>query len=148
MKKVIRVGVYAIAIQDEAILLITKGGTDSNRDKLDLPGGGIEFGESSEEALRREFLEEVGMRFTSMRLVDNISFTMDILDAKPPLAFHQIGQIYQVYGWEDVPKAQPEHEFDWYPLEKLKASQLTPLADIMVQRLRSASGEPATPLLN
>jgi 8-oxo-dGTP pyrophosphatase MutT (NUDIX family) len=136
MKKVTRVGVYGVALQNESILLITKGDKHIPPDQLDLPGGGFEFGETSEEALRREFREEVGMTFKSMRLLDNLTSTTDILEANPPYTFHQIGQIYEVYGWEAIPGAVTEHAYAWYPLDSINTKLLTPFAEVFIQRLR------------
>lgn len=52
-----RVSAYGIYIKDEKVVLTNDAGTD----RWDLPGGGIEEGESIEDGLRREFLEETGM---------------------------------------------------------------------------------------
>lgn len=50
--------VYAVAVTEQCeILLVGDGGGDEN---WWLPGGGIEPGESDEDALRRELLEEAG----------------------------------------------------------------------------------------
>ena len=49
-----RFGAYGIAVQSDQVLI------ESARRGLFLPGGGIEEGETVEEALYREFLEETG----------------------------------------------------------------------------------------
>ena len=57
MKEHKHLGVYGLIIKDEKILLIKKV-TGPYDGKLDLPGRTIEFGETPEETLRRELLEE------------------------------------------------------------------------------------------
>jgi 8-oxo-dGTP pyrophosphatase MutT (NUDIX family) len=68
--------------------------------KLDFPGGGIEFGESAEQTMRREFAEEVSMEFDSMQLIDNLTATVDVSSTpfNEPYLFYQIGMIYQLNG--------------------------------------------------
>ena len=97
MNKVIRTGVYGAAIEDGKILLITQQ-YGPYKGKYDFPGGGIEFGESIEEALRREFMEEVGFGFTSMKLLTNVTTVVQLID-HPDYGdgeLHQIGLIYTV----------------------------------------------------
>ena len=53
-------GVYGICIKDDQVLVIKKG-RGPYKGLYDLPGGRIEFGEKAEEALRREFEEEVSV---------------------------------------------------------------------------------------
>lgn len=53
------VGVYGVAIKDGNILLIKKS-RGPYAGMYDLPGGKIEDGEEIEDALHREFVEEVG----------------------------------------------------------------------------------------
>lgn len=59
-----RVGVAAImgAQGMWGKILLGRRGKDPNRGMLVLPGGGVEEGESLEEALRRELLEETGVQ--------------------------------------------------------------------------------------
>lgn len=99
-KRVTRVGVYGIAIKDSTMLLIRqKKGPFSG--KFDFPGGGIEFGETPEKTLRRELMEEVGMEFDSMELVDNLTATIDVPKSNlhESYLFFQIGMIYHLEGF-------------------------------------------------
>ncbi len=59
--------VGAIVTDSERNVLLVRRAHDPAQGKLGLPGGFIEPGESSEEALRREVLEEVGLSIRSMR---------------------------------------------------------------------------------
>lgn len=98
-KEVTRIGVYGVAVNGKKILLI-KQKRGPYADKLDFPGGGIEFGESPEQALRREFAEEVAMEFDSCKLLENLTVMVDV--PRTPLneqyTFYQIGMIYKVNG--------------------------------------------------
>lgn len=55
----IRVAVKAVIQDDEGRTLVVK---ESGRDWWDIPGGGIEHGETLEEALARELHEEVSLK--------------------------------------------------------------------------------------
>lgn len=52
--------VAAIIIRDHAILLIRRG-TEPGLGKWSVPGGSMEIGETIEEAVKREVLEETGL---------------------------------------------------------------------------------------
>lgn len=135
MKQVTRLGVYGIALEGNKILLVSKGPNGCYRNKLDLPGGGVEFGESPEETLRREFMEETGRSFQTMHLVNNVSHVLEVLDLTPPHRFHHLGQLYFVTGLETIP-SMPFEEHNWYDFQQLVPEQLTPFAEIVIKDLQ------------
>ena len=96
-RKITRTGVYGVVV-DEGKLLVVRQKRGPYAGKFDFPGGGIEFGESAELALRREFSEEVGMEFDSIQLIDNLTATVDVhkTPSSEPYLFFQIGMIYRV----------------------------------------------------
>jgi mutator protein MutT len=137
LKKVTRIGVYAVARRMGTILLTTKGGGCYNG-LLDLPGGGIEFGETIEIALRREFQEEVAMTFSTMKFMNNFTCMNHFPNLADPFSFHQIGLVYEVTGFETIPDAIGEDEFAWYSVEQLQLHELTPFAKNIIQLLQKA----------
>lgn len=58
-----RIGAYGICLHEDRILLIHKA-KGPYKGLLDLPGGGIEWGEAPEETVVREFDEETGLAVT------------------------------------------------------------------------------------
>lgn len=84
----IRVRVCGVLIKNGQYLMANHHGINILGDFWCAPGGGIEFGESSEKALKREFLEETGLQ---IEVGDFIEFFEVI---KPPI--HAIEFFYQV----------------------------------------------------
>lgn len=119
-KKITRIGVYGVCIKDKKILLIEQK-KGPFKGKLDFPGGGIEFGESPEETLQREFAEEVAMSFTSFQLIDNLTSTLQVpgTDEKEPYLFYQIGMIYRIIGIHPIEESICELTHNWYDLATL-----------------------------
>lgn len=136
-KKIFRVGVYGVVLRETSILLVHKGPKDIYRGLYDLPGGGIEKGENPEQALRREFFEEVGMSFGKMHLLDNLSHSQDNLYEDPSFTFHQFGHIYVVHHVQASPYYYAQDEFGWYDFASLRHEQLTPFAREIVHRLQT-----------
>ncbi|WP_339214321.1 NUDIX domain-containing protein [Solibacillus sp. FSL W8-0372] len=71
----IKVVVKGVLIRDNRILIIKRSHTDSfGAGTWEVVGGNLNFGESLEEALKREFLEEVGLRITVKSLLFSTTF--------------------------------------------------------------------------
>src|SRR5688500_6257844 len=56
-----RVGVGAVVLRGDRVLLVKRGGQPS-AGKWSLPGGLVDLGETTQEATRREVFEECGLR--------------------------------------------------------------------------------------
>ena len=124
--EVTRVGAYGITLFKNSILLVRqmKGPL---KDLLDLPGGGVEPGETPDETLKREFLEEVAGQFQKSFLVETIFHTHDY----PEMLYHLTAHIYLVKGFAHAASYShpPELLFDWYSLKHIENLKLTPVAN-------------------
>jgi len=87
----IRLRVCGLLFKGEDLLLINHKGL-YDHDFWAPPGGGVEFGEKAENALKREFLEECGLHLTSHQYV----FTCEFV--KPPLHAIELFFIVQGHG--------------------------------------------------
>lgn len=133
----IRTGVYGVAILDDQILVV-KQKEGVHQGKFDLPGGGIEPGEMIEEALRREFKEEVGMSFETMTHLCN--FTAITEHLKTSIYLHQIGLIYRVETLLKIENLDPELDFRWISLDDCSQFQLTPFLKRALQKIKNPVG--------
>ncbi|HEX4662201.1 MAG TPA: reverse transcriptase-like protein [Candidatus Saccharimonadales bacterium] len=69
-----KISVRAVIKQEGKVLLLRRAaGRESLRGLFELPGGGMEFGEAPELALRREVSEEVGSDTETVQLYDVLS---------------------------------------------------------------------------
>ena len=90
------VGAYGLLEHDGRILLIRKS-RGAYRGWLDLPGGGIEFGEDPVAALHREFDEETGLVLTDQTLIAALSNRVCYrTDTGEMEDLHHLGLIYTV----------------------------------------------------
>lgn len=69
-------GVSMICRNEDRFLLV-KRGKEPLKGSLAFPGGGVEAGESAEEAAHRELIEETGLRCGSLTLVDTIDLSQE-----------------------------------------------------------------------
>jgi ADP-ribose pyrophosphatase YjhB (NUDIX family) len=121
-----RTGVYGIAIKDGKLLLV-KQCKGPHSGKWELPGGGIEAGETAEDTLRREFREEVGMSFDNMQFLANLTAITDGIDEKGNLYhFHQMGSIYLIDCFSHSNAQPAEMEHAWIDPKELETERVSP----------------------
>lgn len=99
-KEFCQYGAYGIIIKEEKILLIKKNGGPYNG-KLDLPGGTIEFQEKPEDTLKRELLEEVGIKVKNFKLFDADSVNFEWKFNNLLINGHHVGIFYRVLEFEN-----------------------------------------------
>ena len=141
-------GVYGIVMHSNKLLLIKKV-QGPYTGLFDLPGGGIEFGETPEQALVREMLEETGLNITKC----NPSFSDSILtfcdsicvkyskDPDQPIReLHHIAIFYEITLSELMEvKSEPDGLDSggalWFDLEQDDKEKLSPLVKLALKRL-------------
>lgn len=84
----LRIRVCGLCIENEKVLLVNHHSLNKKGDFWAPPGGGMEFGQSTEENLKREFLEETGLNIEAEKFL----FVHEYLS--PPL--HAIELIFKV----------------------------------------------------
>lgn len=138
--------VYGILERDGQVLISHERIADNVYAKF--PGGGLEFGEGTIEAVTREFMEELGIAIQ----VDSHFYTTDFY---LPSAFNPLDQIlsiyYRVSVLDDVElpyhlPAPSDSEvmeagqiFRWYPIAALSTALLQLPADRVVASMLNGS---------
>ena len=126
------IGAYGVIVSDDKIALIKKA-RGGYKGKLDLPGGGIEHYETPVEAVRREIMEEAGVKVSDCVLMDVISTNIrwemenDLFED-----LHHIGILYRVRVSDLNLKKDADGldscGADWYSIDSLSKDGLSPFA--------------------
>lgn len=134
-----RIGAYGVIIRDERIALVRKA-NGGYKGKLDLPGGGIEHGETPLVTLKRELMEEINGTVVDATLLDATS--VNIKWEFAPDSFedlHHIGILYKVVIEEDKLKEDADgldsEGADWYLISDLQETMVSPLTWYSLRKL-------------
>lgn len=117
----IRIRVAGILVKDDQILLVRH--EKDGKSYWLIPGGGVDFGESAEQALIREFQEEVGLDIKVGKLVL-------VHDSIPPNHHRQVLNLYfqvtaENYGLKVTPDAVLR-DAAFYPLVDFPGMPVNP----------------------
>ena len=101
--------------KDGQVLLLhrTKKKNDLNRDKWIGIGGRFEDGESPEDCVTREVLEETGLRLTSMRFRGIVTFVSDRAET-------EYMHLFTADGFTGRPAECAEGDLAWVPKDRMK----------------------------
>jgi 8-oxo-dGTP diphosphatase len=117
----IRIRAAGILLKENQILLVRH--EKNGKSYWLLPGGGVDFGESVEEALTREFREEVGLPIKVGKLVL-------VHDSIPPNHHRQVLNIYFLVSAEHFNiKVTPDavlRDAAFYPIEEFRTMAVNP----------------------
>lgn len=113
--------VRALIIKDRKILVCQTSG----RDYYFLPGGHIEFGETMQDALRRELLEEMGARIIRAQFIGGIENLFEQDGEKK----HEVSFVFQVDIDANEIMAKEEHiSFFWFTIDEFINGNFVPPA--------------------
>lgn len=123
-----RFGVYAVLKYKDKFILIKKG-KGPFKGRWDLPGGKIDFGETPQEALEREIMEETGLKIKSCKLLDAMGYNKETTEEM----FHHVGIIYEcraksIKKLKREPDGKDSFGAEVFTKNKIKKLKLTPLA--------------------
>ena len=142
MKQLKHIGVYGLLLKDNKILLIKKYGGPYDG-KLDLPGGTIEFNEDIEDALIREFKEEVGIDILDYKLFDVVSTNVKWIHKNEELETKHIAILYKINNYENDIKDNIEITeinddsmgAEYYDIDLLTDDKLSNIARLAIEGL-------------
>ncbi len=107
----VHVAVAVIVNQHEQVLISKRSAAQHQGNKWEFPGGKVEEGETSRQALNREIREELGLNILSADLLTII--THQYSDKKVQL------DVYQVIDWQGEPKPLEAQPIRWVAKREL-----------------------------
>ena len=126
-----QINVVAAVIVRDGRILATQRGYGAFKDGWEFPGGKIEVGESPEEALKREILEELGVDIEVHELIDVVEYDYT--------EFHLSMKCY----WCSLKSGEVrliEHEAGrWLKKEELGEVEWLPADLVLVEKLMKVS---------
>ena len=136
--------VYGVAIRDRKVLLVRASNPHDGGELWWLPGGGVDWGESTETALEREFAEETSLHI-DQRLLCSVYDDTRVRDNGEQV--HTLRVIYVV----TVHPGEIRHEADgstdwaeWVDLEDLGGRRLAPYAQYAISYVAELINPAAT----
>jgi 8-oxo-dGTP diphosphatase len=120
----VRHGAYGIALKGSEVLIETA------KFGLFLPGGGVEAGESHEEALRREFIEETGYELAAHEFIGSSRQFSEVVDRG--LFYERVGHFFIVeLGAKGEPSYADGHEYpvSWMPIDSVRGALHLPFQE-------------------
>jgi 8-oxo-dGTP diphosphatase len=143
----VRIGVQAVIIENNNILTIKKRGENSGDVMYLLPGGKQEFGETLEQAVCREVMEEVGIHVK----VEEFLFLREFIGANHEHVeanqhLHIVSPIFlcSIKPGHDIPQTPPNPDPDqigaeWIPIKELANIRFYP-KELIPQLIEVAHG--------
>jgi 8-oxo-dGTP diphosphatase len=125
-----RLSIYGVAINDSSILLCRIAPGYPGEGRWTLPGGGVEWGEHPEDALRREVYEEAGLELNGFEFLGIDSRVYE--DDRWPDGLHIIRMIYRtpLLGEPSVTEIDGSvDEARWIPLVDLQRVTIVNLVE-------------------
>jgi 8-oxo-dGTP pyrophosphatase MutT (NUDIX family) len=123
--------IHGFAVQDKKLFVVRPFGSTI----LEPPGGKIELGETREQALQREFLEETGYEVTPLSLLGFAEKWM--FHQREKQFYHMVMQIWEVRLGEKRQEASDLHEFAGFiSLAELQPDMFHAVLGDMVQKLK------------
>ena len=110
---------YGILVLENRVVLVRASNPVNNKPVWWLPGGGVNFAESPEEAMTREFEEETGLLIAQPELVDVLS---DVRRRPNGDKIHSVRVIYRVHLVGGQLRDEQEGSTDmarWFALDAL-----------------------------
>jgi len=132
-------GVYGLIKKEDKVLLIKKL-RGPYTGKLDLPGGKLEHGESIDEGLAREIIEETGIKAKDFELLKNLIFNVDFDDEGEMVSMYHVGLVYTVKQFDEstlieTMEVEDSGGANWYNVDELSEEQLSPFAkEVIINR--------------
>ena len=133
-----RVGVGAVILHEDKVLLVRRGQSPSFG-KWSLPGGLVELGETTIEAIAREILEECGIK---IRVVDVAGvITRVVKDDADRVRYHYVLVDYLAYPDSlDVVAGSDAGDARWFEIERVANLDTTQGLLDMIRRAEALRG--------
>jgi len=142
-KQLIRVVVRCLFRYQGQILTISAQDPDKPEPHYGVPGGGVEFGETTVQALRREMREELGAEIADLSLL----FVSEEIFKVQKRAYHEIIFIYdgrfvapRFYAQTEIPYVEgpePRAKAVWMPISVFVLGEKRLLPEQLVEVLKS-----------
>ncbi len=137
------VGVGAVILDEGRVLLIRRG-HEPLKGTWSLPGGAVETGETLEDALVREVLEETGLAVEVGPLVEAVDRIIRDEDGKVEYHFVVVDYACRVRGGTLIPSSDAAAA-QWVPIAGIDAYDLTSTANRVIRKAAAMYGPQVTP---